>query len=650
MTQLPLDQSLKQYYQVRDDLVNALRKLADLAEQRVFTIIVDESIEHIIPGNNLTINIGGLNQESLRTIVEQNIRAVYKSFRIAVVGEFTRGKTTLLNALLEREVLTSDRRPNTAACTTLKYGEIDRIRVTYFDSNELEPIDIKTHNLPADLARYTSDASMDPEKYEALLRRDAQSLAEQIEEVTVWLSSEFLGQRGYEVVDTPGLDSVFENHQISTYNVIPHMDAVLFLTQFNALIGEGEMIFLSSLKEYIHRFLFVMTKVDLAKTEQNPQSAIEKAISFTRSVLTNKVQLPNTPVYPISATTAIRNGLYEESGMVQLVKALDQFIANSCGNERLFKLFQSANTYYLWIEQDIKQEFDKLNNQINQLKEAKNKLIYDLRYIELSGKELSILLQRQTEQIVQNLLEDVSQLPERLRLAIAQTLDKLSLKNPKQAPIKLRQTVQNLVQEWLKKQELAFLQSAQLLEDNTCLFLSKLLRRQVKVNRERPNSIFTINVPALPFLDTLMEELKLSIMFASVISIIGFVGELIKKRIRKRIKRELISLQAPLFKQNAYEQIIFNHANNLNIYNQIENIFSQWGKSLYRNLETTINREMTGYRQQIEEQIQLINQQKNYFQQRLAVIDQQMNQIREIKSSLNRSKSTMNINSQNIGL
>ena len=100
----------------------------------------------------------------------------------------------------------------------------------------------------------------------------------------------------------------------------------------------------------------------------------------------------------------------------------------------------------------------------------------------------------------------------------------------------------------------------------------------------------------------------------------------------------------------SYLRIIFNHANNLNIYNQIENIFSQWGKSLYRNLETTINREMTGYRQQIEEQIQLINQQKNYFQQRLAVIDQQMNQIREIKSSLNRSKSTMNINSQNIGL
>ena len=164
MTQIPPHQSLIQYYQVRDQLIVLLNKLADLAQQRSLSIVVDEWIDGRIPKSYIAGNTDTLHQLSLRAIVNEDIRLTYKPFRVAVVGEFTRGKTTLLNALLEQKILTSDRRPNTATCTILKYGKIPYIRVRYFDSTGLEALDIQTQNLAADLVRYTSDAGMDDEK------------------------------------------------------------------------------------------------------------------------------------------------------------------------------------------------------------------------------------------------------------------------------------------------------------------------------------------------------------------------------------------------------------------------------------------------------------------------------------------------------
>ncbi|BDA67334.1 hypothetical protein CAL7716_015000 [Calothrix sp. PCC 7716] len=413
MTQLPPHESLLQYYQLRNSLIMLLDELAKLSQQRNLTIIADKYIDGLIPTSYIVGNTDTLHQLTLRAIVDEEIRQAYKPFRIAVVGEFTRGKTTLLNALLEQEVLTSDRRPNTATSTILKYGTIPHIRVRYFDSTGLEPLDISTQNLAADLVGYTSDGGMDEEKYEALLRGDKKSLAEQIEGVHVWVPSEFLKLRGYELIDTPGLGSIFDSHQVITYNAIPQMDAVLFLTQFNALIGEGEQVFLGSLREYVNRFLFVLTKIDLAEKENNPHQAIDKAIDFTRSVLINQVQLNNPTLYPISAIAAVQDNQYHKSGIIQLIEALDKFISDSSGKGRLLKLYCSANTYHLWLEQDIQRELGDLSSKIAQLTEVKEKLVSKLNNIEVSKCDLSLLLKAQTQELEQRLLDGISPLTER---------------------------------------------------------------------------------------------------------------------------------------------------------------------------------------------------------------------------------------------
>ncbi len=626
MTKIPPHESLIQYYQSRDDLIILLHKLADLAEQRSLTIIVDDWIEGRIPKSQLSPNIDGLNQFSLKAIVSEDIRPMYEPFRIAVAGEFTRGKTTLLNVLLEREVLTTDLRPNTATCTTLKYGEVDRIRVTYFDSTGLESIDTETQNLAADLTRYTSDAAMDREKYEALLRRDEQSLAEQIEAVDVWLPAEFLRQRGYEIVDTPGLGSIFEIHQAITYNTIPQMDAVLFLTQFNALIGEDETIFLGSLREYVNRFLFVLTKVDLAEKEQNPQEAVVRAVDFTRSVLTTGIQLHDAPVYPISALAALQEDRYEESGIIQLAEALDRFIAQSRGRERLLKLYRSVNTYRLWIERDIQLELDNLNHQIAQLDEAEDRLGSSLNAVELSGRDLKLLLRSQIEQLVQNSLSGLAQLPERIRIAVAEALAVMNLEALQEVPVTLRPTLDGVVQGWLKEQEAKFIQGARLLQNDVQFFLATKMDWEVQLDWEQTDASATITPPDLPSLDSLMKELRFSLLF--VVSAIGML-----KFLRERIEKEFLKPQPPS-NQTAYEKITFDVAAPTSIRHQCEHLFRQWAQSLSEYLEAKVKGGIIHYREGIREQIRQIDRQRNTLKQRLNLIQQQCDRAQYIHNQL----------------
>jgi GTPase SAR1 family protein len=602
MTQIPPHESLIQYYQLRNRLIVLLNELADIAQQRSLSIVVDEWIDGRIPKSYIAGNTDTFHQLSLRAIVNEDIRQTYKPFRIAVVGEFTRGKTTLLNALLEQKILTSDRRPNTATCTILKYGKIPHIRVRYFDSTGLEPLDIHTQNLAADLVSYTSDTGIDDEQYEARLQGDEQSLADQIEGVHVWLPADFLSQRGYELIDTPGLGSVFDSHQVITYNAIPQMDAVLFLTQFNALIGEGELVFLGSLREYVNRFLFVLTKVDLAQKEENPHQAINKAIDFTRSVLINQVQLSNPSIYPISGVAAVQDNQYNKSGIIQLVEALDQFISCSSGKERLLKLYRSANTYHIWVEKDIQREFEELNYQIAKLAEAEDQLGSKIDNIELFRGDLNFLLKSQTKELEKRLLDGIDQLQERLKVLITEI------------PINLQIKADEMVHLWLKEQEAVFKHNVQLLENSIKFFLSKIL-----FWAGRPT--VTLIPEDLLLLDGMTKEINLTATLVSLTNVAKLVSDI--------IKRELLASQLP-----PQQNIFPDKATELNVRNQTESLFKEWVESIYIYLEDNINRVVSYYLQLIKQQIHLIDEQRQKFQQNLNLISQQNNSINNIRQQL----------------
>ena len=70
-------------------------------------------------------------------------------FHLAVLGQFKRGKSTLLNALTGEPILPVGVVPLTAAPTFLQYGEVAKITIQYNDSrpaNEFTAVSIAERN------------------------------------------------------------------------------------------------------------------------------------------------------------------------------------------------------------------------------------------------------------------------------------------------------------------------------------------------------------------------------------------------------------------------------------------------------------------------------------------------------------------------
>lgn len=72
-------------------------------------------------------------REQIKALVDRLDAA---RLRVLVAGEAKRGKSTLINALLGRDVLPSGVTPLTAVATTVRYGDDSRVEVAFRDGHE----------------------------------------------------------------------------------------------------------------------------------------------------------------------------------------------------------------------------------------------------------------------------------------------------------------------------------------------------------------------------------------------------------------------------------------------------------------------------------------------------------------------------------
>ena len=167
-----------------------------------------------------------------REVAELACKLEDKTVTIAVIGQFKRGKTTMINSILGRKLLPTGIVPVTAAVTRIEYGPGEtgeRARVYYTNGlNEEVPVD--------DLHRYISE-------------QENHNNEKGVAEVRVQIESEFL-RDGLVLVDTPGVGSVHENNSRSAYDFVRESDGVIFMLSVDSPVNEIEVDFLKSVRRY----------------------------------------------------------------------------------------------------------------------------------------------------------------------------------------------------------------------------------------------------------------------------------------------------------------------------------------------------------------------------------------------------------------
>jgi tRNA U34 5-carboxymethylaminomethyl modifying GTPase MnmE/TrmE len=272
------------------------------------------------------------------------------TFVLAVVGEFSSGKSFLLNALLGKfrfetvagreqivGLLATDINPSTATITELEYAPQSEA-YAYHDDGREERIPIDRLSQFVAVASSVADAGAihDATKDEA----GAPS------RVVVKVDSPFL-RRGFTVADTPGLASINPAHRRATLQFLPGADAVLYLIDTQQPFTEGDASFLDIIRQHLDTIFIVQTKIDLWEQSGDGKPAWESARE--RIAQLAAIHAPGTYVYAVSARRYVEGVLREDAQTIErsrfpeFVAALDASLVRNTGRARLRRIREQAS-------------------------------------------------------------------------------------------------------------------------------------------------------------------------------------------------------------------------------------------------------------------------------------------------------------------
>jgi GTP-binding protein EngB required for normal cell division len=261
--------------------------------------------------------LGELGAESLserRHLQELEDRLASSRFHLAVLGQFKRGKSTLLNALIGEDLLPSAIVPVTSIPTFLSWGPKRIIRVVFLNGHNQEFSSDIPEDASAFLARYVTE-SANSKNHLGVAR------------VEVEHPSSLL-QKGVVLIDTPGIGSTFQHNTETTINFLSQCDAALFLISADPPITQTEIEFLKAIRAKVVKTSFLMNKVDYLSENER-----QMALDFFRTVLREQAGLDGSePVFSISARQGLEARLkgddsqWIESGMSEVENYLLKFL------------------------------------------------------------------------------------------------------------------------------------------------------------------------------------------------------------------------------------------------------------------------------------------------------------------------------------
>ena len=370
-------------------------------------------------------------------------------FRLVIVGEFSRGKSTFVNALLRRKILPASKKPTTAIISKIIYGDNPKFQLNY------------------KLKNATQILSEDEFK-KLTAPKEPDEILESIDHAEISYPLEFC-KDGVEVVDTPGTNDLDKARLNVTYGYLKRADAVILMLSATQPLTQSEINFLNDkiLGNTINDIFFVIShKDDLSDYEsENVKKFITQNL---KQNLPSAVNLKNR-IFLVSGLGALVYHLnlrgeklttrqqlilpqtFDETGFPALESSLGKFLTDDKGAARLQKYGREIINVIDTMQHDISINIGIVKHSAEEIREKVER--FDKTFNEAKGHAeiISANMQSAFDVFISNVeIKFRNAVNEIINIATA-SLDNLSAMSTNDIKISLEQKVNVEMNHFLDK-------------------------------------------------------------------------------------------------------------------------------------------------------------------------------------------------------
>ncbi|NES94967.1 MAG: dynamin [Desertifilum sp. SIO1I2] len=297
-------------------------------------------------------------------------------FRLLILGDMKRGKSTFLNALIGDNLLPSDVNPCTAVLTILRYGLHKQVKVYFKGDRPPEFLDFEA---------FKQQYTIHPDEAKKLEQEKKLAFPE-VEYAAVEYPLPLL-EKGIEIVDSPGLNDTEARNELAL-SYINNCHAILFVLRAMQPCTLEERRYLNNyIKDRGLTVFFLVNAWDEireALIDPDDPEELQEAQTKLRKVFHNNLaeycqvegrDIYEQRVFEVSSIQALRRRLKDPNanlagtGFPEFTHALNTFLTQERAIAQMRQARSLARQAYHRVHEAIERRIPLLSRDVNELKQ-----------------------------------------------------------------------------------------------------------------------------------------------------------------------------------------------------------------------------------------------------------------------------------------
>lgn len=244
--------------------------------------------------------------EKIKTLKEKNQS---ENFKVLVMGEFSAGKSTMINALIGEPILPERALTATAIITEIKYGE-EKKAVIYPIKGRWKGGDAPFNVPVTELRKYLLiNHNIGDADVKDANTMEGNVIASPFEKAEVFMPLDIL-KDGVEIIDSPGLNDPASHGDI-THKYLPNVHAIIYCVNGLRAYSQSEKVVIENLilKHYTTP-MFLVTRYDNVREDNENSGGAPEELDIFRKTVTADLAKHTDLVKPQYTSMLDGNGIF----------------------------------------------------------------------------------------------------------------------------------------------------------------------------------------------------------------------------------------------------------------------------------------------------------------------------------------------------